>query len=116
MHGELLRRKGSVLMTVPPSFSDSTFPEDAIVIPVSDCLDLHTFAPRELENLIPEYLQECQRKGFSRVRLIHGKGKGVQRAQVRTLLSGLSIVSAFRDAPPELGHYGATLVWLKDLG
>jgi dsDNA-specific endonuclease/ATPase MutS2 len=86
--------------------------EEGIPIPVGDVLDLHAFCPKDIAPLVEEYLQECLRHGIGEVRLIHGKGKGVQRAQVHQLLNRLHFVLSYRDAPPELGHWGATLVRL----
>ena len=94
---------------------EPALPDEIQSLPSSDHLDLHSFIPAEVTAVVEEYLRQCQADGQSEVRLIHGKGKGVQRARVQHLLERLDIVAAFADAPPEQGHWGATLVWLKPL-
>jgi DNA-nicking Smr family endonuclease len=84
-----------------------------VQIPIEDWIDLHTFSPREIPSLLKEYLLECQKKGFREVRIIHGKGKGVQMNIVHSLLRKSPLVESFRLAPPEAGSWGATLVLLK---
>ena len=83
-------------------------------IPITDVLDLHTFAPRDLPDLIEDYLEECVRLGFRSVRIIHGKGSGVQKRRVQSALGRNRNVRAFADAPPEAGGWGATVVELKE--
>ena len=82
------------------------------VIPIEDSLDLHTFAPREIRAVVEEYLFQCHLKGFREIRIIHGRGQGVQRAIVRTVLEASPLVIGFRDAPAEAGGWGATMVQL----
>ena len=82
-------------------------------IPIEEWIDLHTFLPQEIPSLLEEYLQECQERGFKEVRIIHGKGKGVQRNIVHSFLGKSPLVESFRSAPPEAGSWGATLVTLK---
>jgi DNA-nicking Smr family endonuclease len=82
-------------------------------IPIEDWIDLHTFSPREIPSLLEEYLLECKKKGFREVRIIHGKGKGVQMKIVHSFLRKSPLVESFRLAPPEAGSWGATLVLLK---
>ena len=95
---------------------DSPFP-DPVVLPLEDVLDLHPFRPKEIRSVVEDYLTECRAAGFTTVRLIHGKGIGVQRESIRALLARLPYVQTFSDAPPEAGGWGATLVTLKpDLG
>jgi DNA-nicking Smr family endonuclease len=84
-----------------------------VQIPIEDWIDLHTFSPREIPSLLKEYLLECQKKGFREVRIIHGKGKGVQMNIVHSFLRKSALVESFRLAPPEAGSWGATLVLLK---
>jgi DNA-nicking Smr family endonuclease len=91
---------------------DSPFP-DPVVLPLEDVLDLHPFAAREIRSVVEEYLTQCQAAGFSVVRLIHGKGRGVQRDNVRALLARLPFVQEFHDAPPDAGGWGATIVTLS---
>jgi len=87
--------------------------DDPVVIPIEDHLDLHPFQPKEIASVVEEYLAECKEAGFSEVRLIHGKGKGVQRNSIRALLEKLPNIESFHDAPLEAGSWGATIVKLK---
>jgi len=82
-------------------------------IPIEDALDLHAFAPRDVASVVTEYLDAAQAKGFSEVRLIHGRGIGVQRKIVQNVLSRHPQVAGFADAPPERGGAGATIVRLR---
>jgi DNA-nicking Smr family endonuclease len=82
-------------------------------LPITDELDLHTFAPADVASVVEEYLQVCALRGLRQVRVIHGRGKGVQRAIVQSLLARLACVESFADAPPQSGGWGATLVWLR---
>ena len=90
------------------------FPEP-VAIPITDVFDLHTIQPRDLKLVVEEYLKEAQRLGFQSVRIIHGKGIGVQREMVRAMLGRTSFVIDWTDAPPEAGGLGATIVRLKTL-
>jgi DNA-nicking Smr family endonuclease len=81
-------------------------------IPIEDALDLHAFAPADVRSVVDEYLRAAQTQGFREVRLIHGRGTGVQRASVRALLARHPLVIAHADAPPERGGWGATIVLL----
>jgi len=85
----------------------------AVRIPIEDWIDLHTFSPKEIPSLLEEYLLECQKKGFKEVRMIHGKGRGVQMKIVHSFLKRSSLVQSFKSAPPEAGSWGATVVFLK---
>ena len=91
---------------------ESPFP-DLVELPLGDVLDLHPFDPKEVRSVVEEYLIQCCEAGFSVVRLIHGKGKGVQRESIHALLTRLSFVQSFHDAPPEAGGWGATIVYLQ---
>jgi DNA-nicking Smr family endonuclease len=82
-------------------------------VPIEDFLDLHSFLPRDVASVVSEYLDEARRRGFQEVRLIHGKGKGVRRAEVRRMLVGDTRVAEAFDAPPERGGFGATVVRLR---
>jgi len=82
-------------------------------IPIEDWIDLHTFLPKEIPSLLEEYLLECQKKGFKEVRIIHGKGKGVQMNIVHSFLKKSPLVNSFKLASPETGSWGATMVYLK---
>jgi len=102
----------------PPESLDEEIDEDSpfsdpIVLPLEDVLDLHPFAPKDIRSVVEEYLTQCCEAGFSSVRLIHGKGRGVQRESVRILLARLPFVTTFHDAPSEAGGWGATIVSLN---
>jgi hypothetical protein len=88
------------------------FPEP-VAIPITDVFDLHTIPPREVKLVVEEYLREAQAAGFSAIRIIHGKGIGVQRDMVRAILGRTPFVVDWTDAPPEAGGMGATIVRLK---
>lgn len=85
--------------------------DEPVHIPIEDAIDLHSFLPRDIVAVVDDYLQAAQEAGFEVVRLIHGRGKGVQRAAVQRLLRGHAVVETFWDAPE--AHLGATLVRLK---
>jgi len=87
------------------------FPEP-VRLEITDVFDLHTIRPREVRAVVEEYLLEARRLGFRRVRIIHGKGVGVQREAVRTVLAKTPFVEHFTDAPPEAGGWGATVATL----
>src|ERR1700704_4425368 len=87
------------------------FPEP-VQIEITDIFDLHTIPPRDVKPVVEEYLREAHRKGFRVVRIIHGKGIGVQREIVRSILARTSFVEDWTDAPPEAGGLGATLARL----
>jgi DNA-nicking Smr family endonuclease len=97
----------------PDVSPDAIEAEAAIVLPIEDTLDLHTFAPRDIPELVREYLTECARRGLREVRVIHGRGTGTQRAVVRAVLAGHPLVETLGDAPPERGGWGATVVRLR---
>jgi dsDNA-specific endonuclease/ATPase MutS2 len=84
-----------------------------VVVPITDALDLHGFAPREIPDVVREYLEAAADAGFAEVRLIHGRGIGVQRGRVRAVLATHPRVTGFRDATPERGGRGATVVALR---
>jgi DNA-nicking Smr family endonuclease len=86
---------------------------EPVKVPIEDCLDLHTFLPRDIPDLMEDYLAECLKAGLYSVRIIHGKGKGVQKRRVQGLLHKNPLVYSFKDAPPEAGGWGATLVELN---
>ena len=86
--------------------------EEPVILPVGDILDLHAFQPKDIASAVEEFLDVCRRSGILQARLIHGKGKGVQRAIIRSLLDHHSAVISFEDAPAEAGGWGATLVTL----
>ncbi len=86
------------------------------VVPIEAVLDLHAFLPRDVPDVVRDYLDAALAAGFVEVRLIHGKGIGVQRERVRALLASHADVEAFTDAPAERGHWGATVVRLRPGG
>jgi len=86
---------------------------EPIQIPIEDVLDLHTFRPKDIADLLENYFDECIKAGIFSVRVIHGKGKGIQKKQVQRILQKNPTVINFKDAPPEAGGWGATLVQLK---
>ncbi len=98
----------------PPPSDPENMPDDESVVPLplEDTIDLHPFRPRDIPDVVEEYLVACHRAGFREVRIIHGKGIGYQRERVRDVLRRLDFVSGFSDAPPERGHWGATIVRL----
>ena len=85
-----------------------------VEVPISDVLDLHSFRPAEVAEVVGEYLDAAHAKGLRELRLIHGRGIGVQRERVRAVLARDPRVLAFGDAPPEAGGWGATWVRLRD--
>ena len=86
---------------------------EPVRIPITDVFDLHTVPPRDVKPVVEEYLLEARRLGFKALRIIHGRGIGVQREIVRSVLSQSDFVLDFRDAPAEAGGWGATVVTLK---
>jgi len=98
--------------------TEENFPPEDLPhrVPVEDSIDLHTFSPRDVVSVVEEYLEAAAEKGYTEVRLIHGKGKGVQRAAIRTVLSRHPLVAAFSDASPGEGGWGATWVVLRPRG
>ena len=86
--------------------------DDPIEIPITDTLDLHPFRPAEVQDVAREYLLEARSRGLGQVRLIHGRGIGVQRERIRSLLGSLDFVLDFHDADPTGGGWGSTVVLL----
>lgn len=91
-------------------------PTKPVHIPIDDVIDLHTFRPQDLAPLIEDYIEACVQAGFSSVRIIHGKGRGIQKQRVRTLLRRNPRVVSVHDAPLEAGGWGATIVTLSRTG
>jgi dsDNA-specific endonuclease/ATPase MutS2 len=85
---------------------------EAIDLPIADTLDLHSFQPREVADVVRDYLDAAYERGLRQLRIVHGRGIGVQREIVRKVLARDPRVQSFRDAPPEAGGWGATLVSL----
>ena len=84
-----------------------------VELAIEDVLDLHTFRPRDVPNVIRDYLDAAHEAGLRELRIIHGRGRGVQRKTVRTLLERDPRVVGFGDAPLEAGGWGATWVELR---
>lgn len=84
-------------------------------LPVDGTLDLHTFQPRDVKNLIQDYLAECRGKGILQVRIIHGKGTGALRETVHELLVRMKEVDSLKLADEQGGGWGATIVHLKPI-
>ncbi len=82
-------------------------------LPIEDSFDLHAFHPREAVSAAADYLDAARQKGLTEVRLIHGKGTGARRAEIRRMLASRPDVEEFSDATPDRGSYGATLVRLR---
>jgi dsDNA-specific endonuclease/ATPase MutS2 len=87
--------------------------EEPIRIPITDVFDLHTVPARDVKPIVEEYLEEARRAGFKALRIIHGRGIGVQREIVRSILAATPFVESFGDAPMEAGGWGATVVTLR---
>ena len=84
-----------------------------VKFPIEDVLDLHTFKPKEIPDLLTDYFTACIDKGIYSVRIVHGKGTGILKKRVHELLKKNRMVETFRNAPLEAGGWGATLVDLK---
>ena len=87
--------------------------EEPVRIPITDVFDLHSVPPRDVRPVVEEYLYEAHRLGFKALRIIHGRGIGVQREIVRSILARTEFVDSFSDAPGEAGGWGATVVTLR---
>ena len=85
----------------------------AVSVPITDVLDLHSFRPDETQPVVVAYLAEARRTGLEEVRIVHGRGRGIQRALIRRVLGGIPGVAGFADAPPTRGGWGATIVRLR---
>ena len=101
--------------------SDTSMPDDPtsqtpapLEWPIDGVLDLHLFQPKEAGGLVPDYLDECRKRGILQVRIIHGKGTGQLRERVHAVLRRLPGVAGFDLAPEGLGGWGATVVELKN--
>lgn len=87
--------------------------DDPIRLPITDVFDLHSVPPRDVQAIVREYLLEARHRRFRAVRIIHGRGIGVQREIVRSILERTDFVEEFRDAPGDAGGWGATIVTLR---
>jgi len=84
-----------------------------VKMPIEDILDLHTFKPKDIPDLLVDYFAACINEGIYSVRIVHGKGRGILKKRVQGLLKKNPMVKSFQDAPLEAGGWGATLVELK---
>ena len=90
-----------------------THDDEPIRVPITDVFDLHTVAPKDVQGVVEAYLEEANRLGLTALRIIHGRGIGVQREIVRAVLARTPFVLSFQDAPLEAGGWGATIVTLR---
>lgn len=94
---------------------EAEIPEDAVVVPITSEIDLHTFRPNEIGSLLPEYFRECRMRGLLEVRVIHGKGTGALREGVRKILEREPGVVSWRTGNETEGSWGATMVRLAPI-
>lgn len=87
--------------------------DDPVILPIEDSIDLHTFAPRDIPDVVQSYLEAAHEEGLEEVRIIHGRGRGVQKERVRQVLEKSELVESFEEATPDRGGWGATVVTLK---
>jgi DNA-nicking Smr family endonuclease len=87
--------------------------DDPLELPIDGTLDLHTFRPEDVADLVPEWLVACRARGLLELRIVHGKGTGALRRTVAALLARSPLVASFRTADESAGGWGATLVTLK---
>lgn len=87
--------------------------EDPVALPIEDSIDLHTFAPRDIPDVVESYLEAAHEEGLVEVRIIHGRGTGFQKERVRQVLEKSALVDHFEEATPDRGGWGATVVVLK---
>ena len=92
---------------------DDRASEDSFEVPIDGVLDLHTFLPKDVKDLVTEYVHACRERGFLEIRIIHGKGTGTLREIVHATLNTLPEVAGFRLAGGDRGSWGATIVVLK---
>lgn len=97
-----------------PDAHSSVEPDQPVILPVEDRIDLHPFEPRDIPDVVADYLTAAHAGGFREVRLIHGRGIGVQRERVRSVLARHPLVDEFHDAPADRGGWGATVAYLKE--
>ena len=93
---------------------DNNFFEEPVKHPIEGWIDLHTFSPKDIPDLLENYLEECYKAGLKEVRIIHGKGIGVQREIVHKILRKSPLIDTFSQAPPQAGGWGATTAILKE--
>lgn len=89
-------------------------PGEPVAIPITDVFDLHSVPPRDVRDVVEAYLEEAHKLGLRAIRIIHGRGIGVQREMVRSILARTNFVVSYGDAPAEAGGWGATIATLSD--
>lgn len=94
-------------------FDWNTDPNRPVDMPIDGVLDLHTFSPKEIKDLVPDYLEACLERGITEVRIIHGKGKGTLRRIVHSALDKHPAVARYRLDSQGRSSWGATLVDLR---
>lgn len=112
--GEALEARDFVALgssSEPVQFDEDGIP--IVVVPIEEAIDLHSFRPRDVLGVVDAYLDAALERGFREVRLIHGRGKGVQRANIQRSLAKDPRVERYADAPQYRGGWGATLVSLQ---
>jgi dsDNA-specific endonuclease/ATPase MutS2 len=98
-----------------PFLSDEGLGDEPVAVPITNVFDLHAFAPRDVKSAVEAYLEEAHSLGLTALRIIHGRGIGVQRETVRKVLARTPFVLSYSDAPAEAGGWGATIVTLAPL-
>lgn len=91
---------------------DNPFPEP-VELEITDTIDLHSFSPKDIRSVVEAYLEEARKKDFRVVKIIHGKGIGVQREIVRKVLEQTEFVKSYKNGPEFSGSWGATIVHFK---
>jgi dsDNA-specific endonuclease/ATPase MutS2 len=89
--------------------------DQPVELPIEDSIDLHTFSPKDIPSVVESYLEAAREAGFREVRIIHGRGKGIQKERVRQVLGRSPHVEHFEEATPDRGGFGATVARLKPL-
>jgi dsDNA-specific endonuclease/ATPase MutS2 len=98
----------------PHSSPEQEQEQEPFVVPIEESIDLHHFRPAEILAVVDAYIEAALEAGFREVRLIHGRGKGVQRANIRRFLESDPRVERFEESSPDRGGWGATLAWLRN--
>jgi hypothetical protein len=111
--GSVVPKAGDREQPCEPEDEETPDPVSPVEIPLEDNIDLHSFPPRDVPDVVDAYLEAVSERGFTEVRIIHGRGIGVQRDRVQKLLARHPLVSGFHDAPPDRGGWGATIAYLK---
>ena len=94
---------------------DDRHEDEIVTLPIDGILDLHTFSPKDVKELVPEYIEACLERGITEIRIIHGKGKGVLRRIVFSILDKHPMVADYRPAGPSFGGWGAAAVTLRPI-